>query len=495
MGCGLSTRSQIRMRDQLTKRPTHLILLLAATAAILLLFALVEDHPALFANTTLLGAILALQIAFVGLSHFEEVFLPLLIGTFLWAGSLIPFFAAATSLRWLFLGIGAFGGFVIWIRRPGQRHFAPFHLIALFCVLSAIVSASVSEVPGTALLKVLSLFLLFLYASSGARIAIDGREKKFVSGLVLGCELLVYFSALCYFVLGFSVFGNPNALGSVIGIVALPVLLWAAWVAETRGLKQRRFIALVLCVGLLYISSSRASILGATAAILLLTFALRRQRLLLQCAFAAFFFLALMAVVKPSRVNELVSSFTGRILYKQQGNHHGLFGSRLSPWAETLSVVKRHPWFGSGFGTSDLGELRPESPASSIYTLEGTNREHGNSYLALAEYLGILGAVPFLALLLMLIGMLARVYRWVRRTGNPHHWCIPFALVVIAGLVHACFEDWLFAVGSYLCVFFWVAAFILIDLVPNREPKSSAILFQPRPRIMATSAAVAQPMR
>jgi O-antigen ligase len=483
------------MRDQLTKRPKQLILLLAATAAILLLFTLVEHYPALFANTTLLGAILALQIAFVALSHFEELFLPLLIATFLWAGSLIPFFAAATSLRWLFLGIGAFGGFVIWIRRPGPRHFAPFHLMALFCVLSAIVSALVSEAPGTALLKVLSLFLLFLYASSGARIAIAGREKKFVSGLVLGCELLVYFSALCYFVLGFSVFGNPNALGAVIGVVALPVLLWAASVVETRGLMLRRFIALVLCAGLLYISNSRASILGATAVILVFTVALRRQRLLLQCAFAVFFFLALMAVVKPSRVNELVSSFTGRILYKEQGTYHGLFGSRLSPWNETLSVVKQHPWFGSGFGTSDLGDLRPESPASSVYTAEGTNREHGSSYLALAEYLGILGALPFLILLLMLIGTLARAYRWLRRTGNPHHWCIPFALVVTAGLVHACFEDWLFAVGFYLCVFFWVAGFILIDLVPNGEPKTSTLLFQPRPRIMATSAAAAQSMR
>jgi len=55
----------------------------------------------------------------------------------------------------------------------------------------------------------------------------------------------------------------------------------------------------------------------------------------------------------------------------------------------------------------------------------------------------------------------------MRRTRNPYHPCIPFALVVLAGLVHACFEDWLFAVGSYLCVFFWISAFLLIDLVPE----------------------------
>ena len=469
------------------KGRTQLIFLLAGTTAILLLFALAERRPGLFANTAILGAILALQIAFFGLSHFEKAFFPLLIGTFLWAGSSLPFHGTAMSLRWLFLAIGALGGFLIWIKRPLVRHFGSFHLLALFCVALAIVTALVSDEPKSALLKVLSLFLLFLYASSGARIAIAGREKEFVSGLVLASELLVYLSAVCYIALHFRVFGNPNALGAVVGVVAVPILLWAAATAETRGLRQRRCFALLLCGGLLYISNSRASILGAAAVILLFTIAMRRQRMLLQCAFLGVFFLTVMGVVDPSQLNKLASSVTARILYKERGPVHGVFASRLSPWSETLSVVKRHPWFGSGFGTSDLGDLHPDSASSFVYTSEGTNREHGNSYLALAEYSGILGAVPFLVLVLMLLRTLGHVYGWMRKTRNPFHYCIPFALVACAGLVHAFFEDWLFAVGSYLCVFFWVAAFVLIDLVPVREPRSSTILFQPSPRIMAVS--------
>jgi len=35
-----------------------------------------------------------------------------------------------------------------------------------------------------------------------------------------------------------------------------------------------------------------------------------------------------------------------------------------------------------------------------------------------------------------------------------------------AGLVHAAFEDWLFAAGYYLCVFFWTLAFIMVDVLP-----------------------------
>jgi hypothetical protein len=458
------------MREGAMKSKVQLILLPLGMIAVLGLFVVVERRPVLFANTTYLGAILALQIAFVGLTHFDEVFFPLLMGTFLWAGSDLPFSGTGMALRWLFLATGALGGFIIWIKNPRPRHFGSFHLVASLCVLSALVSAVVSEIPRTALLKVASLFLLFLYASSGARVAIAGREHKFMSGLVLACEALVYVSAACYFVLGYGVFGNPNALGAIIGVAIVPVLLWAALVAETRGLRQRRFFALALCGGLLFLANSRASTLAAMVIVVVFTVALRHQRLLVQCAFISLFFLTVMAVVNPSHMDEMVSSFTGRVIYKSGGTHPGAFGSRVSPWAETLSVINKstkNRLLGAGFGTSELGDLRPDLEASSVYTREGTNREHGNSYLALAEYMGLLGSVPFVVLLFMLLRMLVRICGWMRRTGNPYHYCIPFALVAIAGLVHACFEDWMFAVGSYLCLFFWVSVFLLIDLAPE----------------------------
>jgi hypothetical protein len=43
------------------------------------------------------------------------------------------------------------------------------------------------------------------------------------------------------------------------------------------------------------------------------------------------------------------------------------------------------------------------------------------------------------------------------------------AMVLMAGLVHAFFEDWLFAVGYHLCVFFWIMAFLLKDLLPSPD--------------------------
>ena len=55
----------------------------------------------------------------------------------------------------------------------------------------------------------------------------------------------------------------------------------------------------------------------------------------------------------------------------------------------------------------------------------------------------------------------------MRRTGDPRHYSIPLAMVVLSGLLHASFEDWLFAAGSYISVYFWVSAFLLADFVPD----------------------------
>jgi len=117
-----------------------------------------------------------------------------------------------------------------------------------------------------------------------------------------------------------------------------------------------------------------------------------------------------------------------------------------------------------------------------------TSREHGSSYITIAEWVGLLGVVPFLALLVVTVSNVARDCAWMRRTGDPRHYSIPLAMVVVSGLAHALFEDWLFAVGSYISVYFWVFAFLLADLIPvavavpvagvvSRAPRSSPASF------------------
>jgi O-antigen ligase len=441
-----------------------------------LLFEVVR-RPGVFANTTYLGAILAVEVVLGCLWRFEKVFFPVTMGCFLLAGTGLPLSGESTTLRWLFLGVGGVVGLVIWMKANRAHHFGLFHLVALFCVLAAMASASASSLPQTALLKVVSLFLLFLYASTGGRVALGGQEASFLRGLILACEVLVYTSAACYLALSYDLFGNYNALGAIIGVGVTPVLLWAALVAESRGERKRRYIALALCGALLYVSVCRAAILADTFVIVALTIALRRPGLLLKAAFIGALFLEGMAVANPAHMSAFVGSLTDRLVFKGGGDqsHPSLFGSRETPWEETISAVKHHPYFGTGFGTTDLGNDKPSTQGSS-FSDEGTNREHGDSYLALVEYMGLLGILPFLFLLLLLIRASARVFAWMRRTGSPYNYAVPFALIVVAGLIHALFEDWLVAPGSYLCVFFWVAAFLLIDRAAeiNADRRDSA---------------------
>jgi hypothetical protein len=109
---------------------------------------------------------------------------------------------------------------------------------------------------------------------------------------------------------------------------------------------------------------------------------------------------------------------------------------------------------------------RPES----FESFREATREHGNSYLAITEWVGLAGDVPFFALVTLTAVNVGRALAKMRRTSNILAPAIPLAGVLAAGLVHAAFEDWLFAPGYYLCVFFWTLAFIMVDVLAAPAP-------------------------
>ena len=179
-----------------------------------------------FGNVSLLGGVLMLEILIASIWKYERRFFALLMIAFVWAGLSVPFQEAwKGGGRWLVLAAGAAVGFIVWSKAP-RRPFGSIHLIAFFCVSAAFVSATVSPWVQMASLKALSLFLLFTYCSSGARLAVLGREDRFLRGLLWGCHLVVYVSAICYFVLGDSVWGNPNSLGAAMNGAAAGQRTW-----------------------------------------------------------------------------------------------------------------------------------------------------------------------------------------------------------------------------------------------------------------------------
>jgi len=79
------------------------------------------------------------------------------------------------------------------------------------------------------------------------------------------------------------------------------------------------------------------------------------------------------------------------------------------------------------------------------------------------------------------------------RTHDARSYTVPLVLIGIAGLIHAFFDDWLFAVGAYLNVFFWTAVFLLAQLQSGRSqdalvtPGWSGMPVPPRPVPLSTA--------
>ena len=205
-------------------------------------------------NGSFLGALLLVEVLGACMWKFETRFFPFLMIAFVWAGMNVPMQGTWTSGRWVqCLLPGPSRACVAWIKNP-QSHFKSIHLLAVFCVTTAFVSASVSSYVQMASLKALSLLLLFVYGCSGARLAALGRERRFFEGLVSSaCEIVTFATAICYFALGQSIWGNPKVpLGAAMSIGIFPVLLWGWLITDGPLCKARRLVGLVLCAYLIY---------------------------------------------------------------------------------------------------------------------------------------------------------------------------------------------------------------------------------------------------
>jgi O-antigen ligase len=424
------------------------------------------SRPYSLGDPSTYAVLIGVQVLLVAVFHYRRVFFLAVMISFLWAGLTLPLKGLWGAARWPVLGCAAMVGLVLWLKEERQ-HFGGMHMIALFCGVSAVTSAVVSAFPRIAFLKAASLVLLLLYGCGGARLAVLNRGRQFTRGLVTVCEVISYVSAACYFVLHFEVFGNPNSLGAVAGVALVPLAAWGVWVADSRGLRRRRLVSLAVSVALLIASRSRAGLLSGFVACAFLLLGLKQYRLFLRASISGIAALALVGLWSPDVIWESSESVNSELLYKGH-REKGLLGSRLEPWNATMATIREHPVFGGGFGTTQTAGAADGMSMSSFSTTVGTSREHGNSYLALLEWVGLLGILPFLFLLGGVLMEVRAVGQYMRRTLDGSHPAVALALVCLAGLVAAGFEDWLFAVGYYLSVFLWSMAFCLVDL--TREP-------------------------
>ena len=412
--------------------------------------------------------------------------------SFVWAGMNVPLQGAWTGGRWVVLSAGALVGYIVWMKTP-RKAFGRMHLLAFFCVSAAFVSATVSSFVSMASLKALSLLLLFLYCSRVRAWRLSA-ARAFFSRMVWGSEIAVYLSVICYLGLGQSIWGNPNSLGAAMSIGLFPVLFWGWLTSDGPVVRLRALVAVLLCAYLVYFSMARAAMVSLIVITLIFCLCLHQYKLLIKVVALALFFVASTGMLAPETLGTKLGDLSDAVLYKGHKGE-GILGSRRTPWEKTMTSMKAHPLFGTGYGTAPTGE-DPGFAFGRFASSAETVREHGSSYMTIAEWVGLLGVLPFVALLGITVMNVWKVCAWMNRTKDPRHYSIPVAMVILAGLIHAGFEDWLFAVGYYLCVYFWVFAFILADLVPRtvEAPLKGVISLAPSPLTAGFGAVVPSPV-
>lgn len=443
------------------------ILIIGATLVALALAYVAYSRPGYFTNTTYLMGLLFLEFMALAIWMYRRIFFVVVLVSFLFAGVNLPVGGGWAAVRWMVLGVGTLVGLLIMLKDRNYR-FGFFHLVAFFAAITGLISAAVSAYPDVALLKVLSMLLLFAYAATGARIAAIGRENSFFGGLLLGCEILVGLSAIFY-AMGIEAMGNPNSLGAIMGVVASPILLWGVLLGGAPWVYRRRVILYALCTYMIFMSHARAAVAAAIISSAVLCLALRKYKLLIEGFTVLAIVIAAVALVRP----EALSSTTSSLVYKNR--EEGILASRISPWQSALNNFNDHPWFGMGLGTTidgaAVGNEQSKIASSGLVTAE-----NGSSYLSLLVGVGVVGTIPFAILLVLIVIRLVRTVLYVHSFPNAMHPAIPLATVVIAAILHAAFEDWMFAPGNYICVFFWCVAFLMNDIAP--PSKKSALSYQ-----------------
>jgi O-antigen ligase len=447
----------------MTERFPKLALMAGIVCSPPILFYFAYSRPGYFNNPIFLTVFLGAELMLLVTCLYRRVFLTAVLLVFLFAGMGLPFVGFFLVGRWFFLALGgAVGAFILLKER--RHYFRLFHGLAVLAAAAALVSSAVSRYPEFALLRATSLLLLFLYAGTGARLAVSDRENRFVSGLVLAAEIFVGATAVFYLA-GIEVMGNPNSLGAVMAVFAVPVLLWSTLIDDTPAVHNRRMFLFAIAMYLIWYSRSRASLLAVFVSCSLLCLCLRQYKLFGHTMIILLILGAGTAIFHPESLANMVSSTKESLIYKNTGAARGVFASRLTPWENAKQSIHEHFWFGSGFGTVAT-ETDTNARGGTFTSNPDVSSENGSSYLSILSWLGVLGALPFALLLLSLLGKIVRTCLWMLNTASPYHLAIPLAMVVLAGLTDAAFEDWLLAPGYYLCVFVWSMAFILVDYAP-----------------------------
>lgn len=431
----------------------------------------------------------------------------LILFTVLSQGSLLSWLETARRLRWLALFAFAALALTYALSRGGIRRLGAVHAGAAALIGLALVSTAWSSFPRLTFERASALGVLFLACGAvAAGVNAPLGVRRFVDAIVAGATavgvgglLVLAFdyeravqpatSALAARYQGLG--GGPNTAAMVLS-VATPLAVYA--LVEARGLLARAAAlgAVMLLLGSIVASGSRGALVGSFGG--LLAFALLSPTTGRRRGVAAVGVVVLLVVAAlltrvpqpdpsapalPSAVEQPPKSFHGPrravpVPPPRRSDDIGhppygvaetskkprtLFGSsgRAQAWGGALHLGAQRPVAGFGFGTED-------HVFSDRYVDFNSNVPE-NSYIGLFLQLGTVGLVAFVGFVAtILLPGLARLSSQPLAERRLVAACVG---CVIAGLLLAAFQSYLYAVGNNATAAVWLCAFLLAALTPR----------------------------
>lgn len=378
-----------------------------------------------------------------------------------------------SALRWVFLGTAALVGIATSFKDSFSVLLIRVKTIQVFMLsmVAVILCTSAYSInPVLSFMKGLTFLMLPLFFMFGRRHFVGDAFKQghvmltqigwFLRAIV-ALSLAYGFIAPSQVFLGLSfggIYGNPNALAGILGVFAVPLFLYE-YICERRfRMKVFHGAFLLITIGSLFATRSRAGILSAFVASLLILFYLRRQAAVALLGITLGITVSIFSY-DPSLLRVINQEFVFK-------GGERVLGTRELLWQEGVENIMESPFWGWGYGTSresvtGWGTSTGGTEWSFSTSTGGGDREKASSYLGITEELGFIGAMPAYLLMLYLLGQFAFVFR-VRRVTSREEWPLLLLLysIILGGLISVGFEAWFFSLGSHIAILYWLFVFL-----------------------------------
>jgi O-antigen ligase len=357
------------------------------------------------------------------------------------------------TARWICLAVFPFA--LIYKLQTGTplRRPALSDLFFILFLVGAGLSTFYSIEPRLTLLRTLSVVLLYVavFWCVGTMVASEGPESLirvllFYTAAVFVISLLLVLQPERSFLAGRfrGIMQNPNGLALLHSLVA-PLVFYKAF--KTRSLLW--ILLLGAMIVSLLLSGSRTGILatGVGFAYLLLRAGFLKSAGILVLAGAVGYFVYGLDLKRP--VQESAVNVEQRWSLEKLRTGSG----RTEAWEAAADMIKKRPLLGHGFGTEEL-----------VYeSRDWSFQEHSGAYIHNA-YLGILFQMGVLGFVLLFLPLLGFILVSILKSGGQEFSLMhSVQAVILAGLVAAFFESWIYSVGNAFAFPFYCSLVVLLQ--------------------------------